>query len=105
VYPTFGTTQQKTTFFGIMANRIRYGDERAQMMKVVANRDTFSKEHAPAARELAQKGMAMRREGQVASFRVISGGMGCIHVLEATERTASSQAATRWTVVQNTVPY
>jgi hypothetical protein len=41
------------------------GDERAHMMKVVACRDAFPNEHVPVDRELAQKGMALRREGMV----------------------------------------
>ncbi len=45
----------------------------------------------------------MKREGQVASFRVVARGTECIPVLEAKEWTASGQAGTRWTVVQNTV--
>ena len=102
VYLTFGSAQQKTTFFRIMANRIRYGDEKARIMRVVACRDAFPKEHVPVARELAQKGMGLRREGQVASFRVVSRGTGCIPVLEVKEWMESGQAATRWTVFQDT---
>ena len=102
VYLTFGSAQQKTTFFRIMANRIKFGDERARMMRVVACRDAFPKEYVPVARELAQKGMGLRRDGYVASFRVVSRGTGCIPVLEAKEWMASGQAATRWSVFHDT---
>jgi hypothetical protein len=68
------------------------------MMRVVACRETFPKEYFPVARELARKGMALRREGLVASFRVVAKGTGFILVLGTKEWTASAQAAARWMV-------
>jgi hypothetical protein len=63
VYLTFGSQQQKTAFSRIMANRIRYGDERAGLMRVVAYRDALPKEYVSEAKELANKGMALKRDG------------------------------------------
>jgi hypothetical protein len=98
VYLTFGSQQQKTAFFRIMANRIRFGDERARLMRVVACRDAFPKEYISEAKELANKGMSLKRDGQVVSFRVVARGAGCIPVLETREWLASGQPAARWAV-------
>jgi hypothetical protein len=64
VYLTFGSQQQKTAFFRIMANRIRYGDERAQLMRVMAFKDAFPKEYISEAKELANKGMSLKRDAR-----------------------------------------
>ena len=101
VYLSFGSAQQKSTFFRIMANRIRFGNEAARSIRVLACRDAFPKELIPEAKRLAQKGMELRINGEVASFRVVARGMGCIPVLETRERMSGGQTA-RWAVYQDT---
>ena len=100
VYLSFGSAQQKSTFFRIMANRIRFGNEAARSIRVLACRDAFPKEHIPEAKRLAQKGMGLRTNGEVASFRVVARGLGCIPVLEVRERMTGGQTA-RWGVYQD----
>jgi hypothetical protein len=100
VYLSFGSAQQKSTFFRIMANRIRFGNEAAQSIRVLACRDAFPKDLIPEAKRLAQKGMSLRMNGEVASFRVVARGMGCIPVLEVRERMTGGQTA-RWAVYQD----
>jgi hypothetical protein len=85
-----------------MANRIRYGDERAWLMRVVACKDAFPKEYISEANELANKGMLLKRDGQVVSFRVVARGVGCIPVLETREWLASGEPAARWAVHRDT---
>jgi hypothetical protein len=97
VYLSFGSAQQKSTFFRIMANRIRFGNEAAQSIRVLACRDAFPKEYIPEAKRLAQRGMSLRMNGEVASFRVVARGLGCIPVLETRDRATGGQTA-RWAV-------
>ena len=101
VYLSFGSAQQKTTFFKIMANRIRFGNEAQQNIRVLACRDAFPKDYIMDAKKLAQKGMSLKREGLIASFRVVARGLGCIPVLETRARTAGGQPAARWMVYQD----
>jgi len=102
VFLSFGSYQQKSTFFRIMANRIRFGAEQQQHIRVLACRDAFPKDLIPEAKSLAQKGMWLRQDGQVASFRVVARGQGCIPVLEIRERVRAGQPPARWTVYQET---
>jgi hypothetical protein len=74
VYLSFGSAQQKSTIFWIMANRIRFGNEAAKSIRVLACRDAFPKDLIPEAKRLAQKGMSLRMNGEVASFRVVARG-------------------------------
>jgi hypothetical protein len=76
VYLSFGSAQQKSTFFRIMANRIRYGNEAAQGIRVLACRDAFPKDLILEAKRLMQKGMGLRMNGEVANFRVVVRGAG-----------------------------
>ncbi len=66
VYLSFGSAQQKSTFFRIMANRIRFGND-------AARRDVFPKALIPEAKRLAQRGMELRINGEVVSFKVVGG--------------------------------
>ena len=102
VYLSFGSAQQKSTFFRIMANRIRFGNEAAQSIRVLACRDAFPKDLIPEAKRLTQKGMSLRMNGEVANFRVVARGLGCIPVLEVRERVQGGQPAARWVVHQET---
>ncbi len=83
-----------------MANRIRFGNEAAQSIRVLACRDAFPKDLIPKAKRLAQKGMRLRMNGEVASFRVVARGLGCIPILEVRERMSGGQTA-RWAVYQD----
>ena len=100
VFLSFGSYQQKSTFFRIMANRIRFGGEQQQNIRVLACRDAFPKDLIPEAKNLAQKGMGLRQNGHVASFRVVARGQGCIPVLEIRERVRAGQPTARWTIHQ-----
>jgi hypothetical protein len=102
VYLSFGSAQQKSTFFRIMANRIKFGNEAAQSIRVLACRDAFPKEYIPEAKRLTQKGMSLRMNGEIANFRVVARGLGCIPVLEVRDRVSSGQPAARWVVFQET---
>jgi hypothetical protein len=85
-----------------MANRIRFGNEAAQSIRVLACRDAFPKDLIPEAKRLTQKGLSLRMNGEVANFRVVARGLGCIPVLEVRERVQSGQPAARWVVHQET---
>jgi hypothetical protein len=61
---------------------IKYEEEMGQNMIMLVCRDAFPKEYVPEARTLAQKGMTLTRDGEIASFRVVARGIGCIPVLE-----------------------
>ncbi len=48
-----------------------------------------------------QKGMSMKMNGVIASFRVVARRLGCIPVLETKERMAGGGQAARWAVYQD----
>ena len=100
VFLSFGSYQQKSTFFRIMANRVRFGSEQQQNIRVLACRDAFPKDLIPEARSLAQKGLGLRQNGIIASFRVVARGQGCIPVLEVRERVRAGQPPARWSIYQ-----
>ncbi len=102
VYLSFGSSQQKSTFCRIMANRIRFGNKAAQNIRVLACRDAVPKDSISDAKKLAQKGMAMRMNGKIASFRAVARDLGCIPVLEVRECTSGGQSMARWAVHQDT---
>jgi hypothetical protein len=53
VYLSFGSAQQKSAFFRIMANRIRLGNDAARSIRVLACRDAFPNALIPEAKRLA----------------------------------------------------
>jgi hypothetical protein len=101
VYITFGSPQQKGTFFRVLAHNILYGGQQiTQGLKAISCRDAFPRALIEKAKELAQKGFQLRQNGKVAGFRVVARGEGCIPMLEVRERVASGQAPAWWKVHQ-----
>jgi hypothetical protein len=52
VFLSFGSARQKSTFFRIMANRVRFENEAAQSIRVLACRDALPKDLIPEAKRL-----------------------------------------------------
>jgi hypothetical protein len=86
LYLSFRSAQQKSTFFWILANRIRFGNEAARSIRVLVCRDVFPKDLIPESKRLAQKGMSQKMNGMIASFRVVARGLGCVPVLDLRQR-------------------
>ena len=92
---TLGSRSQKLTFFKVLARKAAQGD---QDIKVISCRDAFPKKHLQAAKDLAQRGSGLRKEGSVASFRVVARGEGCVPILEVKGWEAGGRRESRWRV-------
>jgi hypothetical protein len=68
VYLSFGSAQLNSSFFRIMANRIRFGNDAARSIRVLPCRDVFPKVLIPEAKQLAQRGMELRINREVAKW-------------------------------------
>jgi hypothetical protein len=82
VHVTFASTRQKYHWYRVMATQSRLATREGQRMRGVSFRDSFPKEKVSEARRLAQRGAAIKRDGQIGSFRVKASGPGCNPVLE-----------------------
>ena len=65
--------------------------------KGVAIRDCFPKELIPDSQRLVQRGLALKRNGQVELFKVVARGPGVIPVLEVKKK-AKGGCLTKWEV-------
>jgi len=96
---SFGSVTQKSTFFKVLAATVKAGGREGHKLKVISCRDAFPKKRVNDSKMLVQKGMALRREGRIAYFRVIAQGNGCIPVLEVKHWLGSGgQVSARWEV-------
>ena len=68
-------------------------------LKGVAIRDCFPKELIPDSQRLFQKGMMLKKNGQVELFKVVARGLGVIPVLEVRKK-ANSGGLTKWEVFE-----
>jgi len=62
VFLSFGSYQQKSTFFRIMANRVRFGSEQQQNIRVLACRDAFPKDLIPEGKISGPEGLGAEAE-------------------------------------------
>jgi hypothetical protein len=95
---TFGSITQKGTFFRVIATEVRRGSTCGEKFKLISCRDAFPKGKINDAKRLVQKGIALRKNGQVAYFRVVASGEGCIPVLEVKHYLGNGQISGRWEV-------
>lgn len=70
------------------------GGKEAERARRINCRDSFPKDKLAATRDLANKGLALKKKGAMASFRVKAQGAGCIPVLET--RTRSHRGPGGW---------
>lgn len=86
VHVTFASSGQKGCWFKVLAAMGRAGGQAAETARAVSCRDSFPKGHLAVVKELAEKGMALKRAGRIGGFRVKAQGPACIPVLEVRER-------------------
>jgi len=94
-----GSKHQKGVVYRTIAGHMRGRTAFGQMLKTVSVRDAFPKEKIPDARRLVQRGMALKREGRVATFKVVARGTGVIPVLEVRHKGPNGQIG-RWEIFQ-----
>ncbi len=82
VMVTLGLSKHKAYFYRVVATQVKNRTEDGRSMQEISCRDAFPREKVQLARELAQRGMNLKKEGQVRAFRVRSSGSGCIPVLD-----------------------
>jgi hypothetical protein len=82
VHITFASGSQKGCWFKVLASMSRAGGQATEMARDISCRDSFPKGHLATVKELASKGMALKRGGKVGSYRVKAQGPACISVLE-----------------------
>jgi hypothetical protein len=82
-----------------LAATVKADGREGRKLRVISCRDAFPKKRVNDSKMLVQKGMALRRNGQIAYFRVIAQGDGCIPVLEVKHWLGSGgQVSARWEV-------
>ncbi len=76
-----GSSRQKSVVYRTIAAHVRNKTPIGQVIQQVSLRDVFPKHLIPEAQRLVQQGLAMKREGQIHSFKVSAVGAGVIPVL------------------------
>jgi len=79
---TLGSSRQKRTLFRAIADNTRKKTKYGSGVQAISLRDCFTRNNVPEAKKLAAKGMAIKRQGKISAFRVISQGPACIPVLQ-----------------------
>jgi hypothetical protein len=95
LFMTFGSARQKSCFFRVLANKMRTMeavDGHPSPLGGISCRDAFPKNLIQPAKDLVGKGMTLKREAKITSFRVVARGPGCIPVLEVRYRGQSGQS-------------
>jgi len=75
---TLGSAQQKRTLFRAIADNIKKRTRYGHQVRPISFRDCFSADKTLEAKKLAAKGMAIKRQGRIQAFRVVSQGPACI---------------------------
>jgi hypothetical protein len=86
VHVTFASGGQKGCWYQVLAAMHRMGGKEAEKARKIYCRDSFPKDKLAAAKELAAKGLALKKKGAITSYRVKAQGPGCIPVLETRAR-------------------
>ena len=94
-----GSPRQKGVIFRTIAGNMRAETAIGKALKGVAIRDCFPKELIPDSQRLFQKGMMLKKNGQVELFKVVARGPGVIPVLEVRKK-ANSGGLTKWEVFE-----
>jgi len=86
---TLGSSRQKRTLYRAVADNMKKRTRIGHRVRPVSFRDCFTADKTLEAKKLAAKGMAIKRQGGISAFRVISQGPACIPVLQT--RTSQGQ--------------
>ena len=92
-----GYPHQKGVIFNSIAGHMKAKTVIGNAFKGVAIRDCFPKELIPDSQRLVQRGLALKRNGQVELFKVVARGPGVIPVLEVRKK-AKGGGLTKWEV-------
>jgi len=95
------STRMKGVFFRLLAARIRTGDDNQGYLKQVSVRDMFPASMLQESRREVRRGMALKRNGYIGTFKVVSRGTGCIPVLEIKKRVGMNGQQGPWEVFQD----
>ena len=98
VMVTFGSRSQKTTFFKILAKRVS-GDAK---LRNISCRDAFPKKLVESAKEIAKKGGMLKNTGEIAAFRVVARGPGCVPILEVKGALDGGRREAKWRIYSDT---
>jgi hypothetical protein len=96
VHVTFASGGQKGSWYKVLAAMGRAGGQAAERARSINCRDSFPKEYLGEVRQLAAKGMTLKRQGKVGGYRVKAQGPNCIPVLEIKDR--SHRGAGGWAI-------
>ena len=94
-----GSPRQKGVIFKSIAGHMRAETAIGKALKGVAIRDCFPKELIPDSQRLVQKGLMLKKNGQVELFKVVARGPGVIPVLEVRKK-ANGGGLTKWEVFE-----
>jgi len=79
---TLGSPRQKRKVYRAVADHIKNRTKYGRSVLAVSLKDCFPQEKTLEAKKLADKGMALKRQGKTSAFRVVSQGPSCIPVLQ-----------------------
>jgi len=79
---TLGSSRQKTALFRAIVDNIEKRMRNGHRVQPVSFRDCFNAHNTIKAKNLVEKGMAIKRQGNISTFRVICQGLACVPVLE-----------------------
>jgi len=94
----FGSVRQKNVFFRCIAANMRKGTAIGKAMKMVSIRDCFPKVKIEESKQRAALGWQMKRDGMIASYKVVARGPECIPVLEVKKKDEQGRPARNWEV-------
>ena len=86
VHITFASAGQKGCWYSVLAAMSRRGGKEAEKARFISCRDSFPKEHLGTVRQLNGRGMELKRNGDIGSYRIKAQGPACIPVLEVRDR-------------------
>ena len=95
-----GSARQKGIIFRTIAGNMRAKTSIGKRLGGVSIRDCFPKERIQDSQRLAQKGIMLKKNGQVEQFKVTAKGPGVIPVLEVRSRNEEG-GLTDWEVYKN----
>jgi len=95
-----GSNRQKGVIYKTVAGHMRHKTSIGKALQDISLRDVFPKDLIPEAQRLVQRGMALKKNQQIASFKVCAQGAGVIPVLFVRDRDSSGRLGP-WRVFQS----
>jgi len=94
----FGSSRQKSVFYRCVAAHMRRRTAIGNSMKLVSIRDCFPRDKIEAAKQKNMQGGQLKRDGRIASYRVVASGLECVPILEVKSKDATGRISRQWEI-------